>query len=63
MVRTWLVELRKEAGYTQEGVAKEAGISRSYYAEIERGRMPSGKSAYRIAKILGFSMERFFEEN
>jgi len=62
-MREWLVELRNKSGYTQEGIAKKAGISRSYYAEIERGRIPSGKAAYRISKVLGFNMEKFFEEN
>ncbi|MGN0470484.1 MAG: helix-turn-helix domain-containing protein [Acutalibacteraceae bacterium] len=32
-----LQDLRKKAGYTQEGLAEKVGIGRSMLAQIERG--------------------------
>jgi DNA-binding XRE family transcriptional regulator len=33
-----LVELRKKLGWSQEGLANESGIARSYLGEVERGK-------------------------
>lgn len=45
--------LRKERGITQEQLAHEAGIERSYMGAIERGeRNPSLEKIHRICKAL-----------
>lgn len=62
-MRYWLIELRKQNGLTQKQLAEMVGLSRSYYSEIELGtKTPGGKAAKRIADLLGFDMELFFEE-
>lgn len=62
-MRHWLKQFRLAKGFTQEEVAKLSGISRSYYADIERGTANAGGSAAkRIADTLGFDMSLFFEE-
>lgn len=62
MKRGWLIEARKQNELTQQDVAMKANISRSYYAEIERGtKTPSGKVATKLSKLLGLKAENFFE--
>jgi putative transcriptional regulator len=59
--RQWLVDIR--GSKTQEEIAKEAKIARSYYAQIEMGaRNPSVTMAKKIAAALGFEWTIFFEE-
>jgi transcriptional regulator with XRE-family HTH domain len=61
--RQWLLQLRNNYELTQKQVARLAGISRSYYSEIEVGaKSPSGKTAKRIADVLDFNMALFFED-
>lgn len=49
-------KLRKEKGLTQERLADEAQIERSYMGTIERGeRNPTILKVYRIAKALKVS--------
>ncbi|MBT2679218.1 helix-turn-helix transcriptional regulator [Bacillus sp. ISL-35] len=49
---------RKLKGYTQEGFAKELGISVSVLGEIERGnRMPDEKLIARIAEFLDVGLD------
>lgn len=56
-----LLELRTQKNLRQDDVAKKAGISRSYYTMIERGKKkPSPKVAKKIAKILGFDWTFFY---
>jgi transcriptional regulator with XRE-family HTH domain len=44
-------------------LAKEAGISRAYLAQIELGlRNPSVRVAKKLAGTLSFNWTRFFEE-
>lgn len=53
-----LVECRKEAGLTQDDLAKALGVSRSRYAQIERD--PSNitiRQARKICSILGQAYE------
>lgn len=60
-MRHWLVQMRKAKGFTQDETAKLAGISRSYYAEIEQGRKDaSGRAAKLISSALDFDMNLFF---
>lgn len=62
-MREWLVNKRKEKKMTQKQVAKEVGISRSFYSEIENGaKYPGGKTAKKIADALKFDMDIFFDE-
>ena len=49
---------RKLKGYTQEGFAKELGVSVSILGEIERGnRMPAQDLIERIAGLLNITVE------
>lgn len=58
--RLWLIKLRDNR--TQEDVAGEAGIARSYYTQIETGeRTPSVVIAKKVAAVLGFNWTLFFE--
>lgn len=44
---------RQDIGLTQEELAKNVGISRTYYADVEAGRYnPSLKVFKKLAKIL-----------
>lgn len=58
MEQKTLVECRKDAGLTQDYMARELGITRSRYAQIERD--PSNitiKQARRICAVLGQAYE------
>lgn len=60
--RKWLRDIRISKNKTQSQVAKEAGISRSYYTNIEAGtKTPAVPVAKRIAEILGFEWTNFFD--
>lgn len=60
-MRHWLKQIRLAKGLTQQEVAEMSGISRSYYADVERGIANAGGSAAkRIADTLGFDMTLFF---
>ena len=49
---------RKLKGYTQEGFAKELGVSVSVLGEVERGnRSPSQDFVVEVAKALNVSIE------
>ncbi|MDO7908471.1 helix-turn-helix transcriptional regulator [Paenibacillus sp. JX-17] len=62
-MREWLKQSRETASKTHDSVANEAGISRSYYTNIENGiKTPSVKAAKSIARVLSFPWEYFFEE-
>ncbi len=57
--RQWLVDIRGDR--TQEAVAFDAGVARSYYTQIETGaRNPSVSMAKKIASVLGFDWTLFF---
>ena len=66
MRRDWLKELRTANELSQAETAKKAGISQAYYASIELGiRGNKGVNvqvAKKIAKALGFSWTRFFDD-
>lgn len=62
-LRSWLKDLREKQTMTQEIVAKNAEISRSFYTHIEKGEKdPSVKTAKAIANTLGFKWELFFDK-
>ncbi|MFT8362958.1 MAG: helix-turn-helix transcriptional regulator [Sporolactobacillus sp.] len=48
---------------SQQDVAHEARIDRSYYTKIENGLRPSVDVAQRIAVVLSFDWTLFFEQN
>ncbi len=55
-------ELRKQKGLSQEGLADEAAMHRTYMWGIERGsRNPSLNHLSRIANALGVSLSALFE--
>ena len=55
---------RKLKGYTQEGLAKNIGISVSVLGEIERGtRMPAKSVLNEISSLLGVSIEELKPED
>ena len=54
--------LRKELGLTQEDLAFEVGVNRSYMGFIERGeKNPSLAMLKKIAKALGVSLSVLFQ--
>ena len=61
-MREWLKKIRIDNQLTMKAVAKGAGISECYYNQIENGvrNCPVG-TAKKIANVLGFSWEKFFE--
>lgn len=59
----WLKDIRLKLDLTQEQVAERAGISRTFYTEIETGsKKPSIKTAKKIAQVLNFDWVIFFED-
>jgi transcriptional regulator with XRE-family HTH domain len=55
-------KLRSAKGWSQERLAEEAAIHRTYLGGIERGlRNPALKNLFKIAKALGVSMNELFE--
>ncbi len=56
-------DLRKALSFTQEELAKKAGIGVSYISMIERGdRTPRVETLVRIAAALGVSLSQLFIE-
>jgi transcriptional regulator with XRE-family HTH domain len=62
MIREWLIDLRKQAGMSQEDAAGKIGICRTALTKIERGNRPSVETAKRIAGFYGFGWAIFFDE-
>jgi len=62
-MRRWLIERRKSRELTQTCIAGRAGISRSYYTQIERRqRSPSIPVAKKLAEILEFDWTCFYDD-
>ncbi len=58
-----LKRYRKEAGFSQEGLALECGLHRTYVSGVERGiRNPTVVVLEQIAKPLGIPSWRLLEE-
>ena len=54
--------LRDKVGWSQERLADECGLHRTYIGGIERGeRNPSLKNIHAIAKALGVSLKDLFD--
>lgn len=65
-MRDWLKAYRKDRKMTMTAVANAAGISQSYYSDIEngkRGYIIPVHTARAIALVLGFDWERFYDLN
>jgi len=63
MSRNWLKTIRRERSLRAREVAKEIGISVSYYSQIETGKRNCPvHTAKKIAAALGFDWQRFYEE-
>ena len=61
--RKWLINMRLERELTQQQIAADVNIDRSFYNQIENGaRNPSVDTAKKIAKVLNFDWSIFFEE-
>ena len=59
-----LKELRKEKGFNNyEHFAYELGMSRSAYWRIEKGSNFEMRTLLRICKLLGISVQEFFNFN
>ncbi|MCU4833936.1 transcriptional regulator [Bacillus thuringiensis serovar pingluonsis] len=59
-----IAELRKEKLISQEKLAAQVGLSRTYISEIENNKkQPSVKLAIKIAKVLGTSVESIFSSS
>jgi len=57
--RLWLIKYRGDL--TQQQVANKAGISRSYYAELESGnKNPGVETAKKLGGVLMFDWTIFF---
>ena len=57
-----LRELRKSAGYSQEGFADHCELDRSYVGQVERGeKNVSLLNIERFASKLGLSLSHFFD--
>lgn len=64
-MRDWLKQIRAEKSMTQMQVAEAAGISGNYYCYIEtgeRGNPLPVPTAKKIAEVLNFDWQRFYEE-
>jgi putative transcriptional regulator len=56
-------EYREEAGYSQEALARELGVSRQTVANIERGvSQPRVLLAIAIGALLGVAVHDLFRE-
>ena len=56
-----LREIRQSRGMTQTAVARQAGLSRSFYAQVEHARQAiSVDRAFAIAHVLGVEMSELF---
>lgn len=61
-MRVRLRKLREAQGFTQMSFAEAAGISRSYYSQVESGeKAPSLRTAIRIKKALAYENDDLFD--
>jgi transcriptional regulator with XRE-family HTH domain len=61
-MREWLKKMREQKCLTMKTVAVAAGISECYYSQIEGGtRNCPVNTAKKIAEVLGFDWQKFFE--
>lgn len=53
-VRSWLVNLRADANYTQEEVANGIGMDRATYNQVENGKQGALMNAPKLLAIADF---------
>src|SRR5215207_2988486 len=57
-----LRQIREQAGYSQQDLADESGVSQHTISEIELGRRkPQGRTLRKLAGVLGVEVRDFFE--
>src|SRR5215217_3942701 len=57
-----LRHIREQAGYSQQELADESGVSQHTISEIELGRRkPQGRTLRKLASVLGVEVRDFFE--
>ncbi len=57
MVSKTVKNAREKSGMTQQEIADKAGVSRTYYADVERGRYtPSLKLLSRLGNIMDIDL-------
>ena len=62
-IGTVLKAAREKAGLTQIELAEKAGVTRAYYADVERGRYtPSLRVLSKLSEILNIDLN-FLKEN
>ena len=64
-MREWLKKIRENIGLTQQEVAEKSDMSQQYYGFIEsgeRGEKLPVQTAKKIAEVLGFNWQLFYEE-
>ena len=58
-----IAEKRKQKGMTQKDIARKLGITRPAYTNIEnRKKNPSLKVAFKLASILGVTLDDLLRE-
>jgi transcriptional regulator with XRE-family HTH domain len=56
-------EIRESRGMTQTAVARQAGLSRSFYVQVEHARQAiSVDRAFAVASVLGVEMTELFTD-
>jgi DNA-binding XRE family transcriptional regulator len=55
-----LYNVRKTKKWSQDKLAKKAGINRTFYNQIEQGRTPNLRTAYKIAEALEVRVDDIF---
>ena len=64
LIANTILTARKRAGFTQQEAADRAKVSRSYYADVERGRYtPSIKLLSRLGTILSIDLNFLKEKD
>jgi transcriptional regulator with XRE-family HTH domain len=60
-----LHKLRKEQGFTLDGLAEKAGLSKSYLWELENreSQKPSAEKLDAVAKVLGVDASFFIQDD
>ncbi|WP_145052688.1 helix-turn-helix domain-containing protein [Paenibacillus xylanexedens] len=57
-----IAQIRKEKGFTQASLSEQSGVSRSYLADVERGRYSTSLETLRkIAAAMEVPFVSFFE--
>jgi transcriptional regulator with XRE-family HTH domain len=56
-----MARIRREKGFTQAHLAREAGLSLKYVSMIESGTNPSLRTIFRLCDALGTSLEEVLE--